>query len=243
MEKVIKKLKDDKHYYGEFGKKYLSNSDIGALIDNPSSFHAPKSQSLPFLYGTAFHEMVMFGKSDSMEFIESSTRTTKIYKQHILDSGKEIVLLQKEADEIQRMVDMFKSNENIKEVLDTKNIQFEVPAVGFLTDNNLPWKGKADIITDDFVYDIKTSASLKSFYRSSKSYNYDSQAFIYSKLFQKPMRFLVIEKGSGLIGIFDTSDEAYDNGYYKVESAESQFLKYFVNKEEDVKNFTKYGEI
>ena len=77
MEKVIKKLKDDKHYYGEFGKKYLSNSDIGALIDNPSSFHAPKSQSLPFLYGTAFHEMVMFGKSDSMEFIESSTRTTK----------------------------------------------------------------------------------------------------------------------------------------------------------------------
>jgi hypothetical protein len=243
MEKVIKKLKDDKHYYGEFGKKYLSNSDIGALIDNPSSFHAPKSQSLPFLYGTAFHEMVMFGKSDSMDFIESSTRTTKIYKQHILDSGKEIVLLQKEADEIQRMVDMFKSNENIKEVLDTKNIQFEVPAVGFLTDNNLPWKGKADIITDDFVYDIKTSASLKSFFRSSKSYNYDSQAFIYSKLFQKPMRFLVIEKGSGLIGIFDTSDEAYDNGYYKVESAESQFLKYFVNKEEDVKNFTKYGEI
>ena len=45
MEKVIKKLQDDKHYYGEFGLKYLSNSDIDALINNPYSFHQPKSQS------------------------------------------------------------------------------------------------------------------------------------------------------------------------------------------------------
>ena len=57
------------------------------------------------------------------------------------------------------------------------------------------------------------------------------------------MRFLVVEKGTGLIGIYDTSDEAYDNGYYKVDAAESQFLKYFVNKDEDINNFTKYGEI
>jgi len=243
MEKVIKKLQDDKHYYGKFGQKYLSNSDIDALINNPYNFHQPKSQSLPFLYGSAFHEMVMFGKSDNMESIESSTRTTKIYKQAILDSGKEIILLQKEADEILNMVDVFKSNDNIKEVLNTKNIRFEVPSVGFMTDNDIPWKGKADIITDDFVYDIKTCSKLKSFRNSSRSYNYDSQAFIYSKLFQKPMKFLVIEKGTGLIGIFETSDEAYDNGYYKVEAAETQFLKYFVNKEADLKNFTKYGEI
>ena len=180
MEKVIKKLKDDKHYYGKFGKKYLSNSDIDALINNPFSFQKDKVQSLPFLYGTAFHEMVMFGKSDSMEAIESSTRTTKIYKQSILDMGKEIVLLQKEADEIQSMVDIFKTNENIKKVLDIKNIEFEVPSVGFMTDNDLPWKGKADILTDDFVYDIKTCSKLKSFRNSSKAYNYDSPAFIYS---------------------------------------------------------------
>ena len=28
---VIEKLRDDEHYYGDFGKKYLSNSDISAL--------------------------------------------------------------------------------------------------------------------------------------------------------------------------------------------------------------------
>jgi hypothetical protein len=137
MEKIIEQLKDDEQYYGEFGKKYLSNSDIGALIDNPLSFHAPKSQSLPFLYGTAFHEMVMFGESESMDAIESSTRTTKIYKQAIIDNDKPIMLLQKEADEIYRMVDIFRSNENIKSVLDIKNIQFEVPSVGVLTESDL----------------------------------------------------------------------------------------------------------
>ena len=34
-EKVIEKLRDDKHYYGDFGKQYLSNSDIGSLLNNP----------------------------------------------------------------------------------------------------------------------------------------------------------------------------------------------------------------
>ena len=34
-EAIIKKLREDKHYYGEFGKQYLSNSDIRTLLDNP----------------------------------------------------------------------------------------------------------------------------------------------------------------------------------------------------------------
>ena len=34
-EDVIKKLRNDEHYYGDFGKKYLSNSDISALLTNP----------------------------------------------------------------------------------------------------------------------------------------------------------------------------------------------------------------
>ena len=35
MDKIIEKLRDDEHYYGDFGKKYLSNSDISALLKNP----------------------------------------------------------------------------------------------------------------------------------------------------------------------------------------------------------------
>ena len=29
---IIEKLEDDKHYYGKFGRQFLSNSDINTLI-------------------------------------------------------------------------------------------------------------------------------------------------------------------------------------------------------------------
>ena len=41
---IIKKLKDDKHYYGDFGKQYLSNSDIGKLLTNPLSLRDEQKQ-------------------------------------------------------------------------------------------------------------------------------------------------------------------------------------------------------
>ena len=59
MEKIIEQLKDDKNYYGELGKKYLSNSDIYDLINNPNDFQKPKEQSVAFEYGQAFHEMLL----------------------------------------------------------------------------------------------------------------------------------------------------------------------------------------
>ena len=31
-EKAIEKLRDDEHYYGAFGKKYLSSSDISLSL-------------------------------------------------------------------------------------------------------------------------------------------------------------------------------------------------------------------
>jgi hypothetical protein len=34
-EEILEKLKDDQHYYGEFGQQFLSNSNIGTLLTNP----------------------------------------------------------------------------------------------------------------------------------------------------------------------------------------------------------------
>ena len=34
-DEVLKALEDDNNYYGDFGKKYLSNSDISTLLTNP----------------------------------------------------------------------------------------------------------------------------------------------------------------------------------------------------------------
>ena len=38
-------LKDDANYYGEMGKQFLSNSDIDALLRDPSSFKKNKEKT------------------------------------------------------------------------------------------------------------------------------------------------------------------------------------------------------
>jgi hypothetical protein len=35
--KEIEKLREDEFYYGDFGRQYLSNSDIGSLLNNPKN--------------------------------------------------------------------------------------------------------------------------------------------------------------------------------------------------------------
>ena len=43
---ILKKLTDDKHYYGDFGKKYLSSSDVGILLSNPLSLKKEQKKNV-----------------------------------------------------------------------------------------------------------------------------------------------------------------------------------------------------
>ena len=38
IKSVLKRLENDEDYYGEFGKQFLSNSDIRALLKDPLTF-------------------------------------------------------------------------------------------------------------------------------------------------------------------------------------------------------------
>jgi hypothetical protein len=48
-EEVLEKLKDDKLYYGEYGKQFISNSDIRTLMTNPLEFKTPSPSAPHFL--------------------------------------------------------------------------------------------------------------------------------------------------------------------------------------------------
>ena len=243
-QEILAKLANDEHYYGDFGRQYLSNSNIGTLINNPKAFLEPMQDNINFLYGKAFHELMMFGETQHSNFVEASTRNTKIYKEASLEAGG-LLFLKKEWDDVNSLVESTLKNTEVKKVFNLDSIKFEVPNISILNpgDTDLMWKCKADIVSDEFVYDIKTSSSISGFKYSSKSYNYDSQAYIYSMMFQKPMKFIVIEKGTGNVAFYDVSHEAYDNGREKMIKAERNYLKYFVNKTEKLENFTIYGEI
>ena len=47
---VLERLKNDEDYYGDFGKKFISNSDIRTLMTNPLGFKEPSSSSSSLSY-------------------------------------------------------------------------------------------------------------------------------------------------------------------------------------------------
>ncbi len=81
-EEILKKLEVDEHYYGKFGKKYLSNSDISTLLKNPLALHTPQKTIPAFLIGGYFHTAILEpDKLKNFTIVESSTRNTKAYKE------------------------------------------------------------------------------------------------------------------------------------------------------------------
>jgi len=48
----IEKLRDDEQYYGDFGRQFLSNSDIGKLLNDPTQFRQPQADNINFHKGS-----------------------------------------------------------------------------------------------------------------------------------------------------------------------------------------------
>jgi len=238
-DKVIEKLREDKDYYGEFGKQYLSNSDISTLLNNPLALGKPLEPRPAFLVGGYFHTAILEpDKLKQFRVIESTTRNTKAYKE--ISEG-ELCLLQHEVDKIEKLTDKVLANQICFDLIRGNNNEYEKPGITEL--EGQMWKGKADIINHEekLVVDLKTTADLQKFRYSASKYNYDSQAYIYSKLFGYEMVFIAVDKNTEQIGIFDCSPEFYERGKDKVERAVQAYelfyksenfdpTQYFINK-------------
>ena len=81
-DEIIDKLRVDEHYYGDFGKQYLSNSDISTLLKNPLALKEPSKSNVHFLIGGYFHTAILEpNKIKNFKIVESSSRNTKAYKE------------------------------------------------------------------------------------------------------------------------------------------------------------------
>jgi hypothetical protein len=227
MKDILKVLKNDTEYYSGVGKNYLSNSDIGTLLSNPSQFGVPKEKTVPMLQGSYFHASILEpDKVKDYISVDASTRTTNLYKDAIKEHGADILLLKKEKDDADRMAKTILSNITFYDMIrDMLNV-YEQPAIGEI--GGIQWKGKADIVSHDVIIDLKTtSGNLDEFKYSARKYNYDSQAYIYNQLFGKPMVFIVVEKETCRTGLFECSDEFLDRGREKVYKAIDVYNKFF----------------
>ena len=232
---VLKKLRDDEHYYGDFGKKYLSNSDIGTLLTNPLALGTQLKPSPAFLVGGYFHTAILEpDKLKKYKVIKAATRNTKAYKEI---SGGELCLLESEVDRIEIMTDKIMTNDICKGLIEGSKVTYEEP--GIIELEGEMWKGKADIINNEekLIIDLKTCADIHKFKWSANKYNYDSQAYIYSKIFGYEMLFIVIDKTTFQIGIFDCSPEFYNRGADKVKRAVDQYKLFFKSEGFDPQQF------
>lgn len=237
MNEIIEKLRDDKEYYGGVGKNYLSNSDIGALLNNPKEYGVSREDTPIFAKGRYFHQLILEPqKAEEWEFVDVTTRTTKAYKEFVAERNIPFALLEKEGVEIREWVSEMKKNINFYDDIMHPNNEYEVPAVGEI--KGKMWKGKADIIHPDMIIDLKTTGDIKKFKWSAKNYNYDSQCYIYQQLFGKPLVFFVIDKTTKMLGIFRPTEEFIRGGERKVEDAIEVYDKFFgENALEDVNSF------
>jgi len=242
---LLKRMDDDTFYYGELNELALSSSSLKLLLSSPKTYKfslqygSSDSQALRdgWLFHTAILEPEVFS---AQEFVEVQSKNTKKFREAKAKNPR--VFTAKERGDAERLVDAFYRNEYAKQLI-TK-ADFEVPAIDNVLD--YPFRGKADVLATNRIVDLKTSASnLKDFHHSANKYGYDVQCYLYCNLFKKEYKdfhFLVLDKGSLDIGIFNCSEEFYYRGEEKVEKALDLYNKFFIEGA-DLDNYCLTGEL
>ena len=236
---ILKRLRNDEDYYGDFGNQFLSNTHVSRLLKDPLNVFKPSKPSPAFLIGGYFHTCILEpDKLKKYKIVKSTTRNTKAYKDV---AGGELCLLQQEVDMIELMREKIMANDIVRELLSDpvfkKCVEYEKPGITELFGNK--WKGKADIVNHDekLVIDLKTTADINKFQYSANKFNYDSQAYIYSKLFGYEFLFIVIDKTTHQIGMFDCSPQFYERGEDKVRRASEAYDLFYKTEEFDPKQY------
>jgi len=240
--KILKLLKSDEEYYMGLGKQFLSNSDIGTLLKNPKNFGVGLDESKTLIMGRYFHCCILEPeKMDDYKIYTGKVRRGKDYESFLADNEITFCLLEAEKEEVHKWVDSMLSNMDFHDLIKENGNQFEEPQVKEI--HGELWKGKADIVHKDYVLDLKTSSDITSFRKSVYNFNYDSQAYIYQQLFGKPLKFLVIDKSTYMLGMYELKPETLERGEEKVKRAVDVYRKFFgENPTEDVNQFY-YNEV
>lgn len=244
-EKLITKMYDDEFYYGELNQIALSSSSIKLLYDSPKKYHYvttygnKSTQGLRdgwllhclLLEPEKFHEQI---------FVDVQSKNAKAYKEAVQEYGT--VYTAKEKKDAERLADAILKNEQALRLLGDS--QYEVPIIGEVL--GMPFRGKADILSKHGICDIKTTADIKAFPYSAKKYGYDIQVYLYCNLFGLEFyefKFLVVDKSTLDIGIWDCSLDFYLSGEEKVKQAIETYKEYFLNKEVEVNDYVITGTL
>ena len=239
---ILSKMMDDEFYYGYLGVNALSSSASKKLLDSPYAYYrslTEKQTNVQALRdGQLIHLMVL--EPEKVEYLTftEGTKASKQYKLAVQEVGSHNVFTNAEYHKAKKI------SERVRSVTDVKNMlegaRFEIPAID--TYNDLAFRGKADILKDGVVIDLKTTADIKGFERSANYFSYDLQAALYLELFGAfDFEFVVVDKSTLDVGIFKCSDKFIDSGKRKLDIATERYYDYL--QTENIEDYVTRGTL
>ena len=229
IEELINKMYDNVFYYGYLGVNALSSSSCKKLCDSVEDYLFEDNKFRPDIKplrdGRLFHVTILEADKmkDYYDFIDVPTRRSKDFKQLKRVSKKE-VMTEKErlwAEDLKtHILKHSRANKLIA------NGEPEVPNINYVF--GLPFRGKADLLCQDRVVDIKTTGDIDNWEYNKYFYGYDIQAYLYKELFDKDtFEFVVIDKRTKKVITDEASLDFLRSGERKVERAVKNYVRYF----------------
>ena len=241
---LTQKAVEDDFYYGYLADNVLSSSSCKDLYKSPKKFwlnrNSPQSFNQTALdEGKIIHWAILEPHKlmENVRTTESTDRRTKAYKTALMeaiDEGKTLVGKDR-YEELMKLADSVIKHPIYKEE-QINDYNPEVPAIGTIAD--VPFRAKADLLLyqegSNAIVDLKTTSDIQSFKYSAYKYGYDLQVYIYCQLFGiywEDFKFLVLDKTTGDVGLFEVSEEFYLSGEKKTLKAVENYKRHFIHRE------------
>lgn len=224
---LIEKMQDDSFYFGYMGENSLSSSSIKLLARNPlkyiDSISNGGEHKDAYDFGSLFHWYVLEPDVYKKQiFVDVPNRRAKEWKDAKKEHGR--VFLQSEKEKVEDIAETFLSCSKIQQVLEKSRP--EVPAVGYI--DGILFRGKADILGDGYIADLKTCSNIKWFKSDAWKFGYSAQVYIYCNLFDIDYTnwvFIAVDKITGEFGFYTVSEEFYLHGKALVEDGIENFRR------------------
>lgn len=243
-QELLTRMGSDDFYYNYLGSNALSSSSCSKLLESPkryqNSLKNDYGETQALRDGWLFHCKILEPeKWKDIHFIDVASRNGKIYKEALKTHEK--VYTMKEKFNAEDLSEIVLGNTKCLDML--KGARTEVPVIGEIF--NMPFRAKADILGGEYIVDLKTtSGDLQKFRYSADKWNYDMQMYIYCTLFNisyKNFTFVVVDKLSKALGIFECSKEFYQSGKYKTKQAIKIYKSFFIDKVKPIQEFYIYS--
>ena len=235
-EEILAEMHSDDFYFGHLGKHALSQSSLKTILSNPYDYlKTLKGKNEKKTDALKMGSLVHWGylephKYCDLKFIEADRVTDKKYKLAVQEFGEDNVYKAKLGRIADSYIDALNRCDKLNYI--KKKCELEVPAIKMFFDD-IPIRGKADLLSKKTIYDLKTTRVNPSEFNKWKIINmdYDLQAFIYCQLFEVDyFSFIPINKENHSKGIVHCGAEILESGEEKFYKAIEKYRKYFHNK-------------